>query len=550
MLTGTQATIQIVLQGQGVDETPHYVIDDSNNPTIGLTLGSGDPFGPTSDWEVIKVQKLGEDDYEVLLSNSGVDYDVYQFNSEGNFVSSIKTKLWEDELKFDYDIDGDTVVGLVTISGVGNAHLFRGKNTFDDPPQYQYYIKDGSDDPIGLTYNGAVVKPNSVAGWSAIQVSEKLGTHYEVLWSKSDVGANVDYDVWKVDAYGNFVSSIKAKLWEDELKFDYDINLDGDTGSVPISDVGNAHLFHGDNTFFGAPQYYIKDAENAAIGLTYNGAVVEPNSVAGWSAIQVEKLGTHYTVVWKPDASDSLPVSVIEANLWPEDELSWNYDIYGDGDTLGLETIEPSVAAYLSFGDNTLDDPPQYYIVDGSDDPIGLTYNQATNSLIGLEEVGPWSGAGWSAIQVKKLGDHYEVLWSNIHGDYDVWKVDAYGNFVSSIKANLWEDESKFGLDIDGDGYTGSVEEVFGCTNPSGQSNYNELANTDNGSCIPCVYGCMDTNAYNVDPAATCDDSSCKVCDQLKTKYNSDDCLGTCGSKSDLCEGYKTDYDTNCACSS
>ena len=27
------------------------------------------------------------------------------------------------------------------------------------------------------------------------------------------------YDVWKVDASGNFVSSIKAKLWEDEVKF-------------------------------------------------------------------------------------------------------------------------------------------------------------------------------------------------------------------------------------------------------------------------------------------------------------------------------------------
>ena len=29
---------------------------------------------------------------------------------------------------------------------------------------------------------------------------------------------------------------------------------------------------------------------------------------------------------------------------------------------------------------------------------------------------------------------------------YEVWKVDASGNFVSSIKAKLWEDEVKFGL--------------------------------------------------------------------------------------------------------
>ena len=70
------------------------------------------------------------------------------------------------------------------------------------------------------------------------------------------------YDVWKVDALGNFVSSIKAKLWEDELKFGVDINGDGDTvetGLVTVEAIGNAHLKHGDNTYNGAPQYYIVD---------------------------------------------------------------------------------------------------------------------------------------------------------------------------------------------------------------------------------------------------------------------------------------------------
>ena len=39
-----------------------------------------------------------------------------------------------------------------------------------------------------------------------------------------------------------------------------------------------------------------------------------------------------------------------------------------------------------------------------------------------------------------------------IAGKYEVWKVDASGNFVSSIKAKLWEDEVKFGVDLNGDG--------------------------------------------------------------------------------------------------
>ena len=45
---------------------------------------------------------------------------------------------------------------------------------------------------------------------------------------------------------------------------------------------------------------------------------------------------------------------------------------------------------------------PQYYIVDGSKAPIGLTNGG---------QKGPTSYAGWSATQVEKNGDHYEILW-------------------------------------------------------------------------------------------------------------------------------------------
>ena len=49
--------------------------------------------------------------------------------------------------------------------------------------------------------------------------------------------------------------------------------------------------------------------------------------------------------------------------------------------------------------------------------------------------------------KLRKNGDDYEVLWTHPTGNkYDVWKVDASGNFVSSIKAKLWEDELKFNV--------------------------------------------------------------------------------------------------------
>ena len=98
----------------------------------------------------------------------------------------------------------------------------------------QHHIDDGhGGESIILKRDSVTIDPNSNAGWSATQV-EKNGDHYEVLWSHS-----TNYDVWKVDTSGNFVSSIKAKLWEDEEKFGIDLNGDGDTGLVTVEATGD-----------------------------------------------------------------------------------------------------------------------------------------------------------------------------------------------------------------------------------------------------------------------------------------------------------------------
>ena len=96
---------------------------------------------------------------------------------------------------------------------------------------------------------------------------------------------------------------------------------------------------------------------------------------------------------------------------------------------------------------------PQYYIVDDTDTNI-------VSSHIGLTrggEKGPTSYTGWSATQVEKNGSHYEVLWTNpTSNKYEVWQVDALtGNFVSNIKAKVWEDELKFGVNINEDSDNG-----------------------------------------------------------------------------------------------
>ena len=96
----------------------------------------------------------------------------------------------------------------------------------------------------------------------------KVGTGYEVLWSHS----SGKYEVWKVDAIRQLRHrSIKANLWQDEESLTL-ISMGMVTpGLVTVETIGNVHLKHGDNTYNGAPQYYIVDGSNAPIGLTNGG---------------------------------------------------------------------------------------------------------------------------------------------------------------------------------------------------------------------------------------------------------------------------------------
>jgi Ca2+-binding RTX toxin-like protein len=377
-----------------------------------------------------QVQKNG-DYYEVLLEHENVKYDVWKVNSEGNFVSSIKAKLWQDEKKFGVDINLDGDTGLQPVEEIGSVHLKLGDNTYNGAPQY--YIVDGIKDPIGLTHGGAATRSTSYAGWSATQVIASGDGGYEVLWSHT----GGKYEVWKVSSEGNFLSYNKAKLWEDEKKFNFDINLDGDTGLQPVEEIGSVHLKLGDNTYNGAPQYYIVDGIKDPIGLTHGGAATRSTSYAGWSATQViasgdggyEVLWSHTGgkyEVWKVNSEGNF-LSYNKAKLW-QDELKFGVDLNGDSDT-GLVTVEDNGGVLLKHDDNS------YFIVKGSNDPVGLTSGGASK--------GPTSFPGWSATQVEaSASGGYEVFWSHSSGKTTAWKVDALGSYQSHISVTKSVTES------------------------------------------------------------------------------------------------------------
>jgi len=49
---------------------------------------------------------------------------------------------------------------------------------------------------------------------------------------------------------------------------------------------------------------------------------------------------------------------------------------------------------------------------------------------------------------------------------------------------------------------------IYGCTDPS-MLNYDPTANTENFTCIPYIYGCTDSTALNYDSTANTDNGSC-----------------------------------------
>ena len=70
---------------------------------------------------------------------------------------------------------------------------------------------------------------------------------------------------------------------------------------------------------------------------------------------------------------------------------------------------------------------------------------------------------------------------------------------------------------------------IYGCTD-STSSNYDSLANTDDGSC--CIDGCTDSTSSNYDATATCDDGSCNCDISFNIPIYQDNSTNT------ACDGY------------
>lgn len=191
----------------------------------------------------------------------------------------------------------------------------------------------------------------------------------------------------------------------------------------------------------------------------------------------------------------------------------------------------------------------------GCTDPTANNYdplaNQEDNSCDYTEICDGYT----SFIELQTSSFAYEISWEilSITGDTLFNSIEAYENNSSYSYELCLDQDQTFYLntyDSFGDGWSGTVidisilcdNELFsilnespeeetssqysfftsctpvsGCTDESA-SNFNVLANLDDGTCVYPVYGCTDPLAVNYDNLAEVDDNSCSYfnCDELE----------------------------------
>ena len=108
------------------------------------------------------------------------------------------------------------------------------------------------------------------------------------------------------------------------------------------------------------------------------------------------------------------------------------------------------------------------------------------------------------------------LIYKNITGNTAQILIDVKENisgqlyYISLCNVHDGDDAYIGGVSFDGTGNICITSAVFGCTDPTA-FNYNNLANVDNGGCLPIITGCMQPLAFNYNPNANTPDTCIQV---------------------------------------
>ena len=164
------------------------------------------------------------------------------------------------------------------------------------------------------------------------------------------------------------------------------------------------------------------------------------------------------------------------------DSTAWNYDPLANT-SVGCITFAYGCTDPTQFNYNPLantDDGSCYPIILGCMDSTAFNYNSLANTNFGCNQV------FLGCTDVTAFNYNYLA------------NVDD-SSCIPVILGCL--DTNSLNFDPLANTNTGCIYPIPGCTDPV-MFNYDPLANIDNGSCIPVVLGCIDTNAINYNSLA------------------------------------------------
>jgi len=363
----------------------NYLIETAGGSTVELSYG-GAPITvlQLGSWTPIAAQQTASG-YEVALKLTGADqYTVWYLDNSGNYLSSPignvsgeSSQLESMESSFQYDLNGDGIIGLpppTVIAVAGSTTLLESGSN--------YLIETAGGSTVELSDSGTPIVDGQLGGWAPI-AAQQTASGYEVALKLA--GAD-QYTIWYLDNSGNYlsdpigtVSGESRQLESMETSFQYDLNGDGIIGIPPptvIAVAGSTTLLEsGDN-------YLIGTAGGSTVELMYNGAPVVAGTYGTWTPIAAQQTASGYEVAWKQPGT--IP-GAAEYTIWDTD---------GDGNYLSspvtnvmgpnpaLESLETSFQYDLN-GDGTIGTPQ---ITDPNDTP-SFIYNSTDANGIQLYQV-------------------------------------------------------------------------------------------------------------------------------------------------------------------
>ena len=414
-------------------------------------------------WETLAAETVNGENQVIWKNVSQNLVHLWRLDSNWNWVSTEAISglnsavALTKETVFGVDINNDGVTGspYTAIEANGNTKLVKDATN-------KYFAQIGTATPIAIK-NGGQIYQNIYAGWETL-AAETVNGENQVIWK--NVSQNLVH-LWRLDSNWNWVSTEaisglnSAVALTKETVFGVDINGDGVTG-IPYTAIeanGNTKLVKDPTN-----KYFTQIGTATPIAIK-NGGQIYQNIYAGWETLAAETANGENQVIWKNVSQDL-------AHLWRLDS-NWNWlsteaisglnsaaalaketvfgvDINGDGVT-GI----PYTAIEANGNTKLVKDPTNKYFTQiGTANPIAIKQGVQIYQNI---------YAGWETLAAETVNGENQVIWKNVSQNLvHLWRLDSNWNWVSTEaisglnSAAALAKETVFGVDINGDGVTGS----------------------------------------------------------------------------------------------